>query len=107
MPDDLPDDPSLKPGPPIEKELGNLDEIKERLNALGISYDVPLQTFHDIATAPGTNPETKRRAAEELAKVMRLYPDKNSKPVVVETTGEVVRVYLPDNGRDATGDENG
>ncbi len=107
MPDDPQDEPIREPGPPIEKELGNLDEIKERLNALGISYDVPLQTFHDIATAPGTHPETKRRAAEELAKVMRLYPDKNSRPTVVETTGEIVRVYLPDNGRDEKETDDG
>lgn len=100
MPDEPEDQPKREPGPPIDKELGNEEEIRGRLNALGISYDLPLQAFADIATDHGNHPATKLRAAEELAKVMRLYADKNRNATVVQATGERVKIYLPDNGRD-------
>ena len=99
----MPDDDAVK----IEKPLGDEGEIRERLNALGISYDVPLQTLVDLATGQGNHLDIKLKAAAELAKIMRLMPEKNQKATVVEATGTVVKVILPDNGRDPEGDDDG
>ncbi len=94
-----PEEPADEPEPvEIAKTLGDEEEVRATLNRLGITYDLPLQTMADLTKCDSAM--YRQRSAEELAKIMRLYPDKNSKPVVVETTGEVVRVYLPDNGRD-------
>ncbi len=113
MPDDrTPPEPEESADDPkpvqITNPLGHEEEIRARLNALGISYDLPLETMAKIAKGEGHDSLMfKQRAAEELAKIMRLYPDKNRAPTVVETTGEIVRVYLPDNGRDDKETEDG
>jgi hypothetical protein len=97
-PEESADDPKPEG---IAQPLGDEAEVRATLNRLEISYDLPLETFAEIARKEGhESTMLQLKAAEELAKVMRLYPDKNRRPTVVETTGEIVRVYLPDNGRD-------